>query len=253
MSQAAKAEAFAAMHVKGAPVVLYNVWDAGGAKALAEAGAPAIATGSWSMAEAHGYPDGERIPFDLVVRVVDRIAATVDLPVTVDAEGGYAEAPEAVAANIRRLIDAGAIGVNIEDQVVGSDRLHATDIQARRLAAIRETAREAGVPLVINARTDLFLKAAREDHAGLIAEARDRCAAYADAGADCFFVPGLVAADLIGGLCESAALPINVMMTEGVPSRPALAGLGVARLSFGPAPFVTACRDLADRFRQAAA
>ncbi|MEO1611169.1 MAG: isocitrate lyase/phosphoenolpyruvate mutase family protein, partial [Pseudomonadota bacterium] len=119
MSQSEKAARFAALHREGDPVVLYNIWDAGGAKALAEAGAPAVATGSWSVAAAHGYGDGEAIPLDLVLTIVGRIAATVDIPLTVDFEGAYAVDPSEAAENVRKLIRAGAVGINFEDRIVG--------------------------------------------------------------------------------------------------------------------------------------
>ena len=118
IDQINKAEQFRALHVKGDPLVLYNIWDAGGAKALAKAGAKAVATGSWSMAAAHGFEDGEDIPLDLVVQLVERIASTVELPLTVDFEGGYAAAPEQVAENVCRIIKEGAIGINFEDRIV---------------------------------------------------------------------------------------------------------------------------------------
>ncbi|MCG8690646.1 MAG: isocitrate lyase/phosphoenolpyruvate mutase family protein [Minwuiales bacterium] len=252
MTQADKARAFAELHVPGKPVVLYNIWDAGGAKAIAEAGAKAVATGSWSVAAAHGYPDGQAIPLEMVLEIVERITATVDLPVTVDFEGAYAEAPADVAANVTRLMQAGAIGINFEDQVVGGDGLHAVETQSARIAAVRQAAEAADVPLFINARTDLFLKEKdREKHASLIAEAKERGAAYAAAGASGFFVPGLMDPALIGAVCEAAALPVNTMMLPGAPPAADLAAAGVARISYGPVPYFTAMKDLADRFREA--
>ena len=253
MTQAERARNFADLHVSGRPLVLYNIWDAGGAKAIAEAGAKAIATGSWSVAAAQGYGDGQAIPLDLVLRIALRIVETVDLPVTIDFEGAYAESPEEVAANVLRLIEAGAIGLNFEDQVVGGSGLHSTEAQAARISAIRQAATQAGVPFFINARTDLFLKEKdRGKHAELIAEATERAAAYAQAGASGFFVPGLVTPELIGRICEAVDLPVNVMMLSGAPSREELASLGVARISHGPGPYFTAMAALAQRFREAA-
>ncbi len=249
MTQAEKARQFAALHVPGSPLILYNIWDAGGAKAIAGAGAKAIATGSWSVADAHGYPDGQAIPLDLALRVVDRIVATVDLPVTLDFEGGYAEAPDAVAANVARVVEAGVIGINFEDQVVGGEGLHPIEAQSARIAAIRRMAEEAGVPLFINARTDLFIKEKdRGRHGDLLGEARERVAAFAEAGASGFFVPRLADPDLIGAVCESSPLPVNVMMAGGVPGIGDLAGLGVARVSYGPGPYVQAMAALAEQY-----
>ena len=249
MTQAGKARQFATLHVPGTPLILYNIWDAGGAKAIAEAGAKAIATGSWSVAEAQGYRDGQAIPMDLALQVVSRIVASVDLPVTMDFEGGYAEAPEEVAANVGRVIEAGVIGINFEDQVVGGSGLHATEAQSARITAIRRMAENAGVPLFINARTDLFIKEKdRGRHGNLLSEAKERAIAFAEAGASGFFVPRLSDPDLIGAMCESSPLPVNVMMAGGVPGIEDLAGLGVARVSYGPGPYVQAMAALAEQY-----
>ncbi len=252
MTQAEKARRFAELHQPGTPLVLYNIWDAGGAKAIAEAGAQAVATGSWSVAAAQGYADGEQIPLDFVLQIIERIAATVEVPVTLDFEGGYAEAPDALAANVSRVIKAGAVGINFEDQVVGGSGLHPQAAQAARIAAIREASDSSGVPLFINARTDLFLQERdRKKHGGLIEEAKSRATAYADAGASGFFVPGLVEAELIAEICAASKLPVNVMMREGLPSLQELGRLGVGRVSFGPAPYFTALKDLAGRYHKA--
>lgn len=255
MTQTEKARRFAALHLPGTPLVLYNIWDAGGAKAIAEAGAKAIATGSWSVAAAQGYPDGEAIPLDFVLRILERIAATVDLPVTLDFEGGYAEAPEEVMANVARVIAAGAVGINFEDQIVGGGgALHPAEVQCERIRAVRRAADAADLPFFVNARTDLFLKEKdRDRHAGLMAEAKDRCTAYADAGASGFFVPGLVDPELIAAICAASSLPVNAMKMGDAPSIETLASAGVARISHGPGPYFQAMSDLADRLKEIAA
>jgi 2-methylisocitrate lyase-like PEP mutase family enzyme len=237
MSQAEKATRLASLHQKGRPLVLYNIWDAGGATAVEEAGAHAVATGSWSMAAAHGYDDGEAILLDFVLRIVERICASVDVPVTVDFEGGYATDPDEVAENTRKVIRAGAVGINFEDRVVMGEGLHAISTQTARIRAIKAVASDEGIPLVLNARTDLFLGTDPASHEGHLAEAMEREAAYAEAGADCFFVPGLTNAQLISEVTEKASLPVNVMMTGELKSIKDVASLGVSRASYGPGPF----------------
>jgi len=248
MSQIEKANAFAALHKKGAPVVLYNIWDAGGAKALVKAGAPAVATGSWALAAAHGFDDGEAIPLDLMLTIVARICATVDVPVTVDFEGGYASEPQDVAENVRKVIRSGAIGINFEDRVVKGEGLYPITTQVERISAIKTMAAEQGVPLVLNARTDLFLGSDPATHTDLVAEAKEREQAYFEAGADCFFVPGLTATALISEIIDAARLPINVMMMGALETVDQVAALGVSRASYGPAPFIGALEDLRRRY-----
>src|SRR6266404_8290189 len=235
MNQAEKAARFAELHVKGAPVLLYNAWDAGSAKSILDAGAKAIATSSWAVAEAQGYRDGEAIPVGLVEQIVGRIVDTIDLPVTVDFEGGYNEDEGGLAENVSRLLDLGVVGINFEDRVVKGTGLYPIDRQARRIAAIRAAAKKKGIDLFINARTDLFL-GQEGDPAKSVGDALDRAKAYAAAGASGFFVPGLRDDALIGRICKGTALPVNVMMMDGVPSTKRLLELGVARISYGPIP-----------------
>jgi 2-methylisocitrate lyase-like PEP mutase family enzyme len=246
MTQSEKATQFGALHRKGAPIELYNAWDAGSAKAIAAAGARAIATSSWAVAAAQGFSDGEDIPLDLLVQVVSRIAATVDLPVSADFEGGYSDDDGEIAANVTRLLDAGAIGINFEDRVVQGEGLYAIDRQARRIAAIRKAADTFGISLFINARTDLFLGrggAPAQEVDAAIARAR----AYADAGASGFFIPGLIDEALIRRIVEGSPLPVNVMIMEGAPSVARLAELGVARISHGANPYAETMAALEDR------
>src|ERR1700752_875528 len=162
MNQTDKAKRFAELHVKGAPLLLYNAWDAGSAKSILAAGAPAIATSSWSVAQAQGYPDGEAIPIELAQEIVGRIAATIEAPVTVDFEGGYSEDDGELADNISRLLDLGVIGINFEDRFVKGAGLYDNERQARRIGVIRKAAEQHRVALFINARTDLFLGQGRD-------------------------------------------------------------------------------------------
>jgi 2-methylisocitrate lyase-like PEP mutase family enzyme len=248
MNQTDKGKRFAELHVKGAPLLLYNAWDAGSAKSILDAGAKAIATSSWSVAAAQGYGDGEAIPIELAEQIVGRIAATVDIPVTMDFEGGYSEDDGELAANISRLLDLGVIGINFEDRIVKGSGLYSVDRQARRIAAIRKAAEQKGIDLFINARTDVFFEHG-EDAAQAVGEALDRAKAYTAVGASGFFVPGLVDDALIGQICESVSLPVNVMVMDGVPSNARLSELGVARISYGPIPYIRAMKALGQEAR----
>jgi 2-methylisocitrate lyase-like PEP mutase family enzyme len=201
MNQSEKAERFAGLHVIGRPVLLYNAWDAGSAKAILAAGAQAIATSSWSVAVAQGYCDGEAIPIALAEQIVGRIATTIDAPLTVDFEGGYGEDDDELAGYIARLIDLGLICINFEDRVVKGSGLYDIARQAERIATIRDTAEERGVKLFINSRTDVFFEYG-EDAASAVPEALERARAYAGAGASGLFIPGLTDAALIGRIIE---------------------------------------------------
>ncbi|HEX7116060.1 MAG TPA: isocitrate lyase/phosphoenolpyruvate mutase family protein [Steroidobacter sp.] len=243
MQQKDRALRLASLHVKGNPLVLYNAWDAGSAKAIVNAGASVVATSSWAVAAAHGYDDGESIPLSFVERIVARIVNAVEVPVTVDAEGGYSDDPNVCAQNISRLMDLGVVGINFEDRIVSGRGLYTIEAQCKRIAAIRAMANMRDIPLFINARTDLFLGTGIEPAKGL-PEALERAAAYAEAGASGFFVPGLVDLKAIAELCEKIELPLNVMTMQGLADAPALAEAGVARISHGPAPYLRAMEAL---------
>ncbi len=246
------ARRFSDLHVKGNPLTLFNIWDAGSAKAVANSGAEAVATGSWSVAAAHGFSDGEDLPLELALENLKRIVASVDLPVSCDVEGGYGSQPATVAETITKIIAAGAVGVNLEDQIVGGDGLYSVEEQVARLRAAREAAEAAGISLFINARTDIFLKRDPADHdRGALEEALNRAEAYADAGADGFFVPGLTDAESIGTVCERARLPVNVMVLPTTPPPEELADLGVGRVSYGPEPYRRVMEALTEAARVA--
>ncbi|MBM1557917.1 isocitrate lyase/phosphoenolpyruvate mutase family protein [Sulfitobacter mediterraneus] len=244
VNQTGKATEFAKLHVKGTPLVLYNAWDAGSAKAVADGGAMAIATGSWSVAAAQGFADGQALPLDLLLQTAGQIVRAVDLPVSVDFEGGYAIDANEVGQNATRLLDSGAIGLNFEDRIVGGDGLHPVADQARRIAAIRAAAETAGVPLFINARSDVFFQKSSTPHAELMEEALTRAAAYADAGANGIFVPGLSDLNLIESLCDAQSLPVNIMRMGGSTGIADLASAGAARISHGPGPYIAAMEAL---------
>jgi 2-methylisocitrate lyase-like PEP mutase family enzyme len=243
MSQKDKAARLADLHTKGTPLVLYNAWDAGSAKAIGDAGARAIATSSWSVAEAQGYRDGEEIPVDFADQIIARIAASVDLPVTVDFEGGYTEDDALLADNISQLLDLGIVGINFEDRVVKGSGLYGIDRLAGRIAAIRQAAEKKKIPLFINARTDLFLGQGN-DPQSTIQAALDRASAYQTAGASGFFIPGLQEDSLIAQICKGTTLPVNVMVMDGIPDNERLAKIGVARISYGPIPYINTMNTL---------
>lgn len=251
-TQVEHAAAFHRLHVKGHPVVLYNVWDAGTAQAVARAGAKAIATGSWSVAAAHGFQDGERIPLDAALDNLREIVAAVQLPVTLDLEAGYGSSPDAVATSVTRAIGAGAIGFNLEDQIIGTDALYPVAEQEARVRAARAAAGRAGVSVYINARTDLFLKAEPAHHDdALVTAALERAHAYARAGASGFFAAGLIDESLIARVCKECPLPVNILVRPNAPSGKRLAALGVARISYGPGPYRVAMQSVEEAARQA--
>lgn len=231
-----KFEDFAKLHVAGDPLVLFNAWDAGSAAAVAKSGAKAIATGSASVAMANGFGDGEEVPIEFALGNAERIVKAVGLPVTVDFEGGYATDSNGLTANGRRLAGTGAIGCNFEDQVVGTDRLYDIADQAARIAAIRAGV---GSDFFINTRTDLFLKAKPETHDSALADqAIERGTAYAAAGANGYFIPGLANLEMVERICRAVPIPVNAMHLPGGPTRADWAGAGIARVSHGPFPFM---------------
>ena len=225
-------ETFAALHVPGNPVVLYNIWDVGSALAVVAAGAKALATGSHPVADANGWPDGQQVPMDFAFANARRIVEAVEVPLTVDFEGAYAVDPAEAGANVARLAKTGAVGCNFEDQVIGGDGLHPLDLQVRRIAAIRQAVGEA---FFINARTDLFLKTQTYDDA-LVDQVIERGKAFADAGASGFFVPRLADPKQIERVVRDVPLPLNVIAFPGAPDKRVWADAGVARISHGPFP-----------------
>ncbi len=247
---------FAALHVPGDPLILFNVWDAGSARVAERAGARAIATGSASVATAHGHDDAESLPLPLALANAARIVGAVSLPVTIDFEGGYAVDPADVAANVERLAATGAVGCNFEDQVVASHGtagrvMHEVEDQCARIAAIRWTV---GPAFFLNARTDLFLIAPAEAHDAAMADAAiARGKAYADAGASGFFVPGLADLGLLERIARAVPLPVNFMAFPGAPDARAIAETGVARISHGPFPHLAALKAFEEAARQALA
>ncbi len=245
VDQTRKADQFRALHIPGKPLVLFNIWDAGGAKAVATGGAKAIATGSWSVANANGFADGERIPLALAIDNLRRIVSAIDLPVTIDLESGYGDAPEMVGETVGLAIDAGAVGCNLEDSFPANGNLRETVDQADRIRRAWQTADAANIRFFINARTDVFFQRPPEQHnEAMVAEAVKRARAYAKAGADGLFAPGLADITLIARLVEASPLPLNIMVGDATPPVRALAEHGVARVSHGPRPYLLAMKVL---------
>lgn len=231
----AKAEALGKLHVPGKPLILYNIWDAGSAAAVEKAGAKAIATGSYGVANAHGFKDGETLPLEVVFGNLAEIVGVTDLPVTIDLEAGYGATPEAVGETARAAVANGAAGCNIEDKIPGTREL----FEAADAAARYKAAAQAG--LWINARADLFIITPPAEHDEGVADALlERAKAYADAGANSLFVPFVTNPKLIGRICERSPLPVNILMSPDTPDHRTLAGLGVARISHGHYPWAAA-------------
>src|SRR5690606_11201170 len=221
--QAQHVRRFRDLHRKGDPLVLFNVWDAGSAKIVAETGAQALATGSWSVAAAHGFEDGEKIPLTLALANLQRIIAAADLPVTVDLESGYGD----VGTTVEQAIKLGAIGFNLEDSIASKRELYAVEAQCERIRDARTAADAIVAGAFINARTDVFLIADQSEHTDeIVKTALARARAYADAGADGFFVPGLSDQEKIARICAECPLPVNVMARPGATPRSRFAELG---------------------------
>ena len=230
MDQTTKAKAFHQLHTGAEILVLPNAWDAASAAIISDAGAKAVATSSAAVAWAHGYADGDVLPLEKLLATVSACARAIAVPLTADIEGGYTDDLTELGEVVRRVIEAGAVGVNLEDG------RRDPELHARKVAAARKAADATGVPLFINARTDVILKGLAEGHAAYT-EVAQRAAAYRDAGADGIFVPFAKDEDLIGRLADAIALPLNVILMPGLAGAERLQALGVRRLSSGTTPF----------------
>jgi 2-methylisocitrate lyase-like PEP mutase family enzyme len=228
---AEKADALRALHRPGDPVVLPNAWDPPSARRLAATGVAALATTSVGVAEALGYEDGERTPPGEMLAAVGRIARAVELPVTADLEAGYGLAPEELVAG---LLEAGAVGLNLEDTNHATGELADADSHAERLAAVKEAGRAAGVDVVLNARVDVFLRASPDaDPETVVDDGVRRARIYAEAGADSVYPIAARGRDAIRRLVAESGAPVNIVAVAGGLGRSELAALGVARVSFG--------------------
>lgn len=228
---------FRALHAEPGPLLLPNAWDAPSARIFARAGAPAVATSSAAVSWALGFPDGGRLPAERLVDAVAAISRGLDVPLSVDVEEGLHESPDRVADLVEAVADAGAVGINIEDGEEGPHRL------VERIATLRGRPRLGEI--FVNARTDVVLRTLVPP-ARVAAEVLERARRYADAGADGLFVPGLVDPAVIGVIAEGCPLPLNLMWVPGLPGLDELAGLGVRRISSGPAHFLATYARLVD-------
>lgn len=230
-TQAARAELFRAQHHSEKLLMLPNIWDSLGARLLSKLGFPSIATASVATALSNGYPDGEKIPFPELLQVVNKITSAVDLPVTVDIERGFADSIPQLKDNIRLLIENGAVGINIEDSHPDHKSLYKIEEQCHKIEAIRETGIQCGVPIVINARTDIFLLNIEKNP---LSGAIERGRAFMSAGADCLYPITMNNYDDITRYLEAAFMPINVLLQKPVSDLNRLEKMGVARISLGP-------------------
>ena len=227
--------AFKALHVPGDPLVLFNIWDAGSAKAVAGAGAKAIATGSFGVAESQGFADGEGFPLERALDVVSSVIRAVDLPVTFDMESGYGANADAVAKSAALAFATGAAGVNMEDRMPGETALLPVSEASERIAAA------AASGLFVNARCDVYRGLKAEDYGQhLIDAVLERAEAYAAAGAGGLFVPFLGDHPTIKAICAASPLPVNILWGQGRGTKAELAALGVARISYGHGPWAAA-------------
>jgi 2-methylisocitrate lyase-like PEP mutase family enzyme len=250
-AQQQKAAEFHRLHAGPKILLLPNAWDAASARIFEAAGFPAIATTSAGVAFSLGYPDGEAVPRDEMIAATRRIAQAVRVPVTADIESGYGRTPQELGSTIKAVIDAGVVGVNLEDGLHRAARqpLREIEDQVERLQAARAAAKAAGLRLVINARTDVYLRRAPDDP-GRFDEAVRRCDAYRAAGADCLFVPGVTDRKTIGALVKAIDGPLNLMIAATTPSPRTLEQMGVRRASTASGPSraaMTITRKLADQ------
>jgi len=235
VDQVAKAELLRALHTPGDPLVLVNAWDAASARVVVAAGAQAVATSSAAAAYALGYPDGERISRDDMLGYVATIVGAVDVPVTADMEAGYGPAAEDAAATARGIVGIGAVGFNMED-ASGPGALLPVDAFVAKIEAVRSVSTETGVPLVLNARVDVFIEQIGEPDTRL-EHTIERGRAYREAGADCVFVPVVPEAETIRALVHGIGGWVSVLATPGALPVTELARLGVARISTGSGPY----------------
>lgn len=228
-----RAQLFRSLHTPATPLALANAWDPASARLVEDAGATAVATTSAGVAWALGAPDGNQLDRERAIALIARVVAAVNVPVSADIESGFGADPAEVGETVRRVIAAGAVGVNIEDaHSQPSAPLRPTAEQAERIAAARAAADAAGIPLYINARVDTYLLGVGEEGSRL-QETLDRARAYLAAGADGVFVPGITDLPVVTALTAGIEAPVNILAGPGAPSVEVLSKAGVARVSLG--------------------
>lgn len=235
-------------HHQAQPLILHNCWDAMSAQVISERGAQAVATSSYAIANAWGYEDGEQLPFEQLVWMAKRLVASVNVPVSVDVEGLYAESLDKLEAHATQVIATGVAGINFEDRHPEKG-LYTVSEQAKRLEIVSAVAKKAKLPVFINARTDVFLEAGKETKE-LVATALERALIYADNGADGIFIPGLTDLTLLAEFVKKAPVPVNRMITNNSVSLAEYQAIGVSRISYGPSIYLSQKEAFADSINE---
>ncbi|MCK9481089.1 MAG: isocitrate lyase/phosphoenolpyruvate mutase family protein [Bacteroidia bacterium] len=249
-NQQQKAKLFFDLHHSGELLILPNIWEPLGALLLQEIGYKAIATASASMAFTQGHLDGEKMTFDDFLSQVTKIANAVSIPVSVDFESGYSDSNEQLSQHINTLIDAGVIGINIEDSDKKTHRLLDYKTQAAKIKTIRETAQERDIHFFINARTDTYIYRKESSAEDILAETIERGLSYKEAGADCLYPIVMKKLQDIQTTVEAVKLPVNILTLQGIPSFNTLQKIGVARVSLGPALLKYAIKSMKELAEQ---
>ncbi|MBS1736387.1 MAG: isocitrate lyase/phosphoenolpyruvate mutase family protein [Bacteroidetes bacterium] len=246
-------EILKSLHHNGKLLILPNIWDTLGALQLQDLGFPAVATASFSIALSQGYPDGEKIPFDEVVKTLSRMVKQLKVPLTADVESCYAKNDTELVENVKKLADTGIAGINFEDVNHAAGTMYTTAEQCKKISLIKNTVAANNTALFINARTDVFIKQAQLNEQEKIAATIERGHAYTDAGADGFYPVFAKSHEAIQEITAAVKLPVNILLLPGIPSMAGLQQLGVARLSLGPGYYrvaMKAMKELATELKE---
>lgn len=245
LTQLQKAKQFYDLHHAGRLLILPNIWDCLGANLLESLHYPAIATASASVAFTNGYDDGQQISFDSILELLKRIVSSVNIPVSADIESGFADNDLQLKENIKRLLGTGIVGINIEDTDKETNSILPIEVQCEKIKLVKKVSEEAGIPLFINARADVYLRGKEFDTPeSKFEEALKRGRAYKAAGADCFYPLGMTRLQDIKRMVEQLQMPVNVITIPGIPELNVLNEIGVARVSLGPSFLKIAIRAM---------